>query len=139
MIEISLRKHWTLELDIPLNTLLNIIHIGNTVYSLIETMTSGEQPLRVYECPAALEVSVAVERGLPGPRARRRAVAAHDPAPTHVLVSYIHPTHSYCAVHISHYIPTILDIIILVTLIRYYKKIKGENKGLNLSGLFDNK
>lgn len=63
-------------------------------------MTGGEQPLRVYERGAALEVPVAVQRGLPGPGAGRRALAAHHPAAAHVHVSIVpSPVHSHIHPH----------------------------------------
>lgn len=47
-------------------------------------MAGGEQPGARDERGPALEVPVAVERGLPRPGARRRAAAADHPAPAHV-------------------------------------------------------
>lgn len=46
-------------------------------------MAGRDEPLRGDEGSSALEVAVAVERRLPRPRARRRAAAAHHPAPAH--------------------------------------------------------
>jgi hypothetical protein len=48
-------------------------------------VTGGEQPLVGDERGPALEVPVAVERRLPGPRASRCAAAAHHPAPAHAF------------------------------------------------------
>ena len=57
-------------------------------------MAGGEQPLRVHQGSAALEVSVPVQRRLPGPGTGRRALAAHHPAAAHVRVSIV-PSHTY--------------------------------------------
>lgn len=66
-------------------------------------MAGGEQPLVGDERGSALEVAVAVERRLPGPGARRRAAAAHHPAPPHALVSYTPTQHTTPHVHRTPY------------------------------------
>lgn len=63
-------------------------------------MAGGEQPLCGDKGGAALEVTVPVQRRLPGPRARRRTPATHHPAPPHALVIYTPET-----------VPTLSDTI----------------------------
>lgn len=67
------------QMIVKINNFITVRKSWESVYSLCKAMTSWEQPLRGDETAAALELTLFVERRLPGPRARTCVATADNP------------------------------------------------------------